>query len=287
MIIDSHQHFWQVGRFDYPWLSPDLGVLYRNYLPDDLRALLAAAGVERTIVVQASPSDAETDFLLDLAARHDFIAGVVGWLDLEDSAFAARLRERQRNPKFVGLRPAVEFIPDDRWLVRPRVLESLRAVAGAQVPLDLIVWPRHLGAVLEMLDRIPNLRCVVDHLAKPDVKGKHFEPWAAVMRRVAEHDSVSCKMSGLLTMADHQRWTFGDVMPYAAHVMECFGPGRVMFGSDWPVSLLASDYATTIELARRACDRADYDAVLGGNAARFYRLGVPTTPAKSTAVTQT
>lgn len=155
MNIDSHQHFWIVGKFDYPWMSPKTGVLYRDYLPSDIEPLLRKACIERTIVVQASPSVAETDWLLQLAKENDFIAGVVGWLDLEAADFAKQFELYRKKPKFVGIRPAVEFLPDASWLATPHVIESLKLIEAADFPFDLIIWPRHLPTVLKMLERVP------------------------------------------------------------------------------------------------------------------------------------
>jgi len=274
--IDSHQHFWRVGAFDYPWLTPALTVLYRDYLPCDLRPQLAPAGVDKTVIVQASPTIAETEWMLELARDNDFVAGVVGWLDFESGSFAADLARLRRNPKLVGLRPAVEFIDDVRWLLRPAVMRNLGVMAGEGVPFDFIVWPRHLQTVLEVVERLPNLRCVIDHLAKPDVKGRSMEPWAGLMSRIAAHPNVRCKLSGLMTQADHERWTARDLQPYFEHVVKSFGPSRLMYGSDWPVSQLASDYATTVRVVKDAlgpqAGAATSDAVFGGNAIRFYEL---------------
>jgi L-fuconolactonase len=275
MNIDSHQHFWRLGAFDYPWLSPSLGLLYRDYLPADLRPLLGQAGIDKTIVVQASPSLEETHWLLALARDNPFIAGVVGWLDLESPDFADQLVRLGRNPLLVGLRPAVEFIDDDRWLLRPKVLKSLGIMAEAGVPLDLIVWPRHLEAVVELVERLPRLRCVIDHLAKPGVRRREMEPWRTWIAKVAGHANVWCKLSGLMTCADPAGWTTSDLQPYFDHVIQAFGPDRLMYGSDWPVSLLASDYATTARVVREALGGVDADAadaVFGHNAGRFYKL---------------
>ena len=219
MKIDSHQHFWIVGKFDYPWMSPSLGVLYRDYLPSDLKPILKSAGIDKTIVVQASPSVVETDWLLELAGQHDFIAGVVGWLDLEDEHFPKQLERYRCNRKFIGIRPAVEFIPDDTWLIKPRVLKSLSLIAETGFPMDLIVWPRHLSSVVEMLRKLPNLRCVVDHLAKPDVKEHKLEPWRQQIAEIAQNKNAFCKLSGILTMADHKNWMVEDIQPYVDHVL--------------------------------------------------------------------
>lgn len=276
MNIDSHQHFWLVGRFDYPWMAAAGPRLQHDFLPADLAPMLRPTGIDKTIIVQASPSAAETEWMLELAAQQDFVEGVVGWLDLERPDFADALARLRDNPLLVGVRPAVEFIDDDRWLLRPAVLRSLQRMAERDVPLDVIVWPRHLPAVLELVERLPSLRCVIDHLGKPDVRGHRIEPWRELMTKIAAHPNVSCKLSGLMTQADHARWTARDLRPYFRHVIEVFGPDRLMYGSDWPVSLLASDYATTVTVVRDALNetaaRHAADAVFGSNAARFYGL---------------
>ncbi len=276
MVIDSHQHFWKVGAFDYPWMSPTLVGLYRDFMPGDLEPLLRASGVDRTILVQASPTAAETDFLLALASGHDFIAGVVGWLDLEADDFSAQLETRLAHERFVGFRPAVEFIQDDRWLAQPRVSKNLAIAEKADVPFDLITWPRHLPAVLEMLAVTPGVRCVVDHLSKPDILNGKMEPWRSLVAEVALHNNVFCKLSGMHAQADHEKGTNADLQPYVEHVLACFGPRRVMFGSDWPVCIRGGNYARTIESLKEILGPQTLQShkadIFGGNAHRFYRL---------------
>jgi len=268
MNIDSHQHFWIVGKFDYPWMSPKLGPLYRDFLPSDLEPLLPKAGIQQTILVQASPSVAETDWFLELAAHNEFIAGVVGWLDLEAVDFAKQFEQYRKKSKFVGIRPAVEFISDDNWLATPRVIESLKIVEAADFPFDLIIWPRHLPTVLRMLTHVPDLRCVVDHLAKPDVKNKQLEPWRTHMAELARHPNVLCKLSGL-DSADRSV-----VRPFVDQVVASFGPRRVMYGSDWPVSLRVCSYEESVGLIRETAASVPEKDLLGGTAARFYKLPV-------------
>lgn len=276
MIVDAHHHLWRVGRGDYHWMSPDMPVLARDYLADDLRPVLRRAGVDRTVVVQAAETEAETDFLLSLAAETDFIAGVVGWLDFEDAAFPAKLEALMRRPKFVGLRPMLQDHADDGYVLRPVVLANLRHLAAAGAAFDILTFPRHLPFVLRMLDAAPDLRAVVDHLSKPPVASGRLEGWAGDMARIAAHPGVFCKVSGLVTEARHQDWAPGDLAPYVRHVLDVFGADRLMFGSDWPVCLLAASYAEVMNAARGILDPL-LDAegmakVFGGNAVRFYRL---------------
>ncbi|QRI66483.1 amidohydrolase family protein (plasmid) [Shinella sp. PSBB067] len=276
MIVDAHHHLWQVGRGDYDWMSPDVPVLARDYLAEDLRPVLRRAGVDRTVLVQAAQTEAETDFLLLLAAQADFVAGVVGWLDFEDAAFPAKLEALMRRPKFVGLRPMLQDHADDGYVLRPAVLANLRHLAAAGAAFDILTLPRHLPFVLRMLDAVPDLRAVVDHLSKPPVASGRLEGWAGDMALIAAHPGVFCKVSGLVTEARHQDWAPGDLAPYVRHVLDVFGADRLMFGSDWPVCLLAASYAEVMNAARGILDPL-LDAegmakVFGGNAVRFYRL---------------
>ncbi|MBN9054043.1 amidohydrolase [Shinella sp. NM-101] len=276
MIVDAHHHLWQVGRGDYDWMSPDVPVLARDYLAEDLRPVLRRAGVDRSVLVQAAQTEAETDFLLLLAAQADFVAGVVGWLDFEDAAFPAKLEALMRRPKFVGLRPMLQDHADDGYVLRPAVLANLRHLAAAGAAFDILTFPRHLPFVLRMLDAVPDLRAVVDHLSKPPVASGRLEGWAGDMALIAAHPGVFCKVSGLVTEARHQDWAPGDLAPYVRHVLDVFGADRLMFGSDWPVCLLAASYAEVMNAARGILDPL-LDAegmakVFGGNAVRFYRL---------------
>ncbi|MCC6863126.1 MAG: amidohydrolase family protein [Bryobacterales bacterium] len=276
MRIDSHQHFWKTSRGDYHWMSPEVPVLCRDYLPEDLRPILSRCGIGRTVVVQAAQTTAETDFLLDLAASCDFIAGVVGWLDMEDASFAAQFERYRRNPRFIGLRPMLQDLDDDAWILRPAVIESLRLVADAGFPFDFLTYTRHLPHVLRALELAPGLRAVIDHISKPEIRAGIMEPWKTLVAEMARHPNVCCKLSGMITEADHRNWTAEDLRPYIEHVVEQFGWERVMFGSDWPVCRLAGDYGQVLAalqgiLAPRM-DEGREAAVFGGNAGRFYRI---------------
>jgi L-fuconolactonase len=276
VIVDAHHHLWRADRGDYHWMSPDVPVLARDYLAEDLRPILRRAGVDRTVVVQAAQTEAETDFLLTLAAEADFIAGVVGWLDFEDVAFPAKLEALMRRPKFVGLRPMVQDIADDSYLLRPAVLANLRHLGAAGLAFDILTFPRHLPVVLRMLDAVPDLRAVIDHLSKPPVASGRLEGWAEDIARIGQHPGVFCKVSGLVTEARHADWAPGDLAPYVRHVLDVFGADRLMFGSDWPVCLLAASYAEVLNAMRSildpVLDSEDMAKVYGANAVAFYRL---------------
>jgi L-fuconolactonase len=275
MRIDSHQHYWKVARGDYHWMTPEAPVLYRDYLPSDLLPVLRRHHISRTIVVQAAQTVAETDFLLDLASSDDSIAGVVGWLDMEDPAFIEQFERYKLHPKFVGLRPMLQDLPDDRWILRPRVVAALEHLAASDFPFEFLTFPRHLPFVHEVLESIPNLRAVIDHVSKPDIRSKTLEPWSRSIAQVAQHPRLFCKLSGMITEADHRRWSDDDLRPYVEHVVACFGFDRLMFGSDWPVCLLAGSYDEVVDALMQILSPLTEDAerkLFGENAARFYKL---------------
>jgi L-fuconolactonase len=283
MIVDSHHHFWRVERGDYHWM-PASGVLARDYLPEDLRPLLGRAGVDRTVLVQAAQTEEETAFLLELADETDFVAGVVGWLDFEDEEFAAKLERLMRRPKFVGLRPMLQDLSDDAYILRPPVIDNLRHLESLDLSFDILTFPRHLPHVLKALDRAPTLRAVVDHISKPPISEGKLDGWAANMTALAAHRNVRCKLSGMVTEADHVSWRPADLDPFVQHVFDAFGEDRLMFGSDWPVCLQAASYAEVLNALHLILDRrltADsFDKVFGQNAVEFYKLKVePWNPA--------
>ncbi|HVL71871.1 MAG TPA: amidohydrolase family protein [Beijerinckiaceae bacterium] len=271
-MIDAHQHFWRLDRGDYGWLGPALAPIHRDFSPDDLARLLALHGIERTILVQAAPTVAETRFLLDVAARTPFVAGVVGWADLSAPDAAATIADLAREARLVGLRPMVQDIADDDWLVRPGLAPAFRALAAHGLVFDALVLPRHLPRLLVVAERHPDLAIVIDHLAKPEIRARRLDPWRAGMAALAARPNVFCKLSGLVTEAK-PGWTGADLRPYVAHVLVAFGPERLMWGSDWPVVDVAGGYdswrAASLALlgGLSAAERA---AVLGGTAARVY-----------------
>jgi L-fuconolactonase len=275
MIIDSHQHFWQVGKFDYPWMSPELGVLYRDYLPELLGPILNENGVAKTILVQASNSLSETEWLLGLADQYQFIAGVVGWVDLTNPDMADHLETFKANAKFKGVRHLVESEPAEDWLVQPAVLRGLQTLEQHGVAYDLLVHTRHLKHVKTVAETCPRLRLVVDHMAKPTIASGEITEWASKLREVAAYPNVSCKVSGLVTEARHNSWQPEDLRPYVEKALEFFGPNRLIFGSDWPVCLLAASYSRVLEtfqsLMRELSDE-ELTMIFGGNAATFYQL---------------
>jgi L-fuconolactonase len=276
MRVDSHQHFWKASRGDYYWMTPEVPILQRDYYPENLKPSLAKHHIDKTILVQAAPTVEETDFLLGLAQRHDFVAGVVGWLDLEGKDFAKQFAAYRQKPKFIGIRPMLQDLSEDDYILKPAVLESLQLTARAGFPFDFLTYTRHLPYVLRALDKAPNLRAVVDHISKPEIREQKMEPWKSLVRELAQNPNVYCKLSGMITEADHAKWKPDHLRPYVDHVVECFGFERVMFGSDWPVCLLAGSYDQVIETLRTlldpVLDEVYEAAVFGGNAARFYKV---------------
>ncbi len=273
--VDSHHHFWDLGRFDYDWMPQEPSVLRRNYLPGDLAPILERNGVGRTVLVQAHASVEEAEFLLELATSTDFVAGVVAWVDLTSPDVGRALDRLSRGGPLVGVRHMVEADPDVAWLSRDAAVRGLREVASRGLAYDLLVKPPHLKYIPQLAERVPDLRMVVDHIAKPPIASGQMEPWARDLGAVAGIPGVYCKISGMVTEADHSAWTVDDLRPYVARVVEQFGPARLMWGSDWPVCLLASDYDGVRGAAIEALGPMTDDersGVMGGNAAEFYRL---------------
>ncbi|UKS28689.1 amidohydrolase family protein [Paenibacillus sp. HWE-109] len=276
MRIDAHQHYWLTERGDYGWLAPEQGILFEDYMPERLADARQRYHFEHTIVVQAAPTVAETEFLLSLYEEHDSIAGVVGWLDLDSPHFPEQYAKLRKHRGFVGFRPMLQDLEDD-WILRPRVLDHLERVVEDEFPLDLQLRPRHLPYILELLRRFPTLRAVVDHAAKPFIAAGLIEPWKSQLTELAAFPHIMCKLSGLVIEANHPVWRWEDLAPYVHAVVEMFGPHRIMFGSDWPVCLLASSYDEVYEALLQALpahlSEEAQAALFGDNAARFYGVG--------------
>ncbi len=278
--IDSHHHFWDPDRATYPWMTDDLAPIRRRFGPADLRPLIDGMRISRTILVQTRSSTNETEEFIATAAAERFIAGVVGWVDLTDPAVAdeiARLRAAPGGDRLVGIRHQVQDEPDPEWLARPDVRRGLAAVASAGLAYDLLVRPRELSAAFDAAAALPDLRFVVDHIGKPRIAAAEMEPWAGRIRSMAELPNVACKLSGLVTEAAWGSWTTVDLHPYVDAVLDAFGPERLMFGSDWPVCLLAASYDRVVSADREllAALSADERArIFGVTAMEVYGLDV-------------
>src|SRR5258706_10322993 len=274
MRIDSHQHFWDPARRTYPWMGYELDAVRRRFGPEDLEPLLQQASIDRTIVVQTVSSVRETGEFLSTAETHVFIAGVVGWIDLTDRTAARTIAQLKAGPggdRLVGIRHQLEDEADEEWLLRPDVDSGLSAVEDARLVYDLLVRKRELGAATEAVRRHPRMQFVLDHCAKPPVmRSGPDRPWQDAMSRLAELPNVACKISGLVTEAEVTGWSAEEIAPYIELTLTWFGRERCMFGSDWPVCLLAASYEQVVGVVSAVV--GDDAEVFGGVAAKVYRL---------------
>lgn len=241
MTIDAHQHFWDIARGDYDWLTQDLGSIYRNFLPQDLKPILDALGIKATIAVQAAETLAETQFLLDIAQDHDWVIGVVGWVDFDDARVVDQIAAFSQNPKFIGVRPMIQSIQDTNWILGDQMHDGVKELIQRDISFDALVKPPHLDALITFLDRYPDLRVIVDHCAKPRIDLNEFDDWARKVTDIAHRPNTFCKLSGLMTEAGTEP-SFEKLHPYMSHIQRCFGHDRILFGSDWPVMTLAGTY---------------------------------------------
>jgi len=279
-IVDAHHHLWDLGVRDQDWITgAALAPLRRDFLAGDYQPLAGQNGVGASVVVQTVTVPGETPELLALAATSDLIAGVVGWADLTAAGLADRIAELSNGPggnKLVGLRHQVQSEPDPRWLTRADVLRGLAAVAGAGLVYDLVITAGQLPAAARAAAAVPGLLFVLDHLGKPAIASGSAQPWERDLRRLAALPNTACKLSGLVTEADWTRWQVADLRPYAEVALDAFGPGRMMFGSDWPVCTLAASYGEVLQTARDLTGHlsdAEREAIFAGTATRVYRLG--------------
>jgi L-fucono-1,5-lactonase len=273
--IDSHQHFWRYDAAEYGWIDDSMAALRRDFLPANLRQEMLYAGMDACVAVQARQTLEETRWLLDLAGRHPFVAGVIGWVDLQADDAAEQLDQFAAHPKFIGVRHIVQAETDDRFMLLPRFCRGISLLADRNLTYDILIYPKHLSIAAELVSRFPRQRFVLDHLAKPDIRSGERLEWEKGIRELAACPSLVCKLSGLVTEADWGRWTPDAIRPYLDVAFECFGADRLLVGSDWPVCTLAADYARVISLVdeyiagRPAAER---NAVMGGNAARLWHL---------------
>lgn len=276
-VIDAHHHFWQRSQpFDYRWLdAPGHEAIAGDFLPADLLPHLKTAGIDRTVLVQTQHALDENRWALSLAAQHDFIAGVVGWVDLASPQCEAQLLEFKDQPKFVGVRHITQDEPDDDFIVRPAVLTGLKVLERHHVPFDLLFYVKHLKHAVTVARHVPGLPLVIDHLSKPKIKQQSFDDWRPAFEAAAACPNMFCKLSGMVTEADHANWTVQDLKPYVEIALDLFGPERLMFGSDWPVCELAGSYQQVIDGLKQALgplSRSETAAIFGETARKFYKL---------------
>ena len=275
MRIDAHQHFWSLEKFTYPWMPEGEGVLRRDYLPADLAPILEEHRFDGSIAVQATTDAGEAGWLLSLTDKNQFLKGVVAWADLTSSNFPGELDKLQRHPRFVGVRHPVHDEEDQRWLLREDVLANLGELARRGIPYDLLLRPMHLALVPLVAERVPDLRMVIDHLAKPFIADHLLDGWAEDLAEAAKLPQVYCKLSGMITEASPQTWKPQDLAPYIRHALDVFSPERCMFGSDWPVCRLAGSWKQVLASFTQACGplpQETRDKLLGETASEFYRL---------------
>ncbi|MDO8188188.1 amidohydrolase family protein [Conexibacter sp. JD483] len=277
--VDAHQHVWDIESGGYPTLAALPAPANRTYEPAELLPQLVASGIDATVLVQAEDHHEDTAAMLAHAREHDWIAGVVGWLPLLDpQATAARIADWAQEPLLVGMRHLIHDEPDPQWLLQPQVIESLKLLARAGIPYDVVaVLPEHLALVPRIARRVPGLKLVIDHLAKPPIAAGGWEPWATLLAEAAAVPGVHAKVSGLNTAADPQTWDADALRRYVDHALDCFGADRLMFGGDWPIARLAGEYADVVrETGALLADLppADQAAIWGGTAERFYGLRI-------------
>ena len=301
MRVDAHQHFWRIADGRCRWLTPDLSPIYRDFGPDDLRPLLRRRNISATVLVQAADCDAETDWLLEVATESSTKAtesgteagrvgagwvgvgaGVVGWADFASESAPSRLRELSERPGLVGVRPMIQDIPDAGWMLRPELTPAFRAVTECGLAFDALVLPKHLDNLTVLLSRFPEMKVVVDHGAKPALRdgASGMREWVPGIWRIAKHPGAHCKFSGLLTEA-RPGAAAGDLRECAEVLLDAFGPERLMWGSDWPVLNLASDYEKWLDITEEllsSLSESERAKVLGETAARFYNLRLPGAP---------
>lgn len=275
MRVDSHQHFWRYHPVRDAWITDEMALLKRDFLPADLLPELRANGIDACVAVQADQSEEETRFLLDLAENHHEVAGVVGWVDLLEDTVEERLAHFSQSRKLRGFRHIVQAEADDRFLMRKEFLRGIGMLSRFGFTYDILIYARHLHVANEFVQQFPEQKFVVDHIAKPQIKARELDGWSRGIRAIARHPNVWCKVSGLVTEADWKRWRASDFRPYLDVVFDAFGVDRLMFGSDWPVCLLGGNYARVkaiVDDYTQSFSAADKDKLFGGNAVRFYGL---------------
>ena len=275
MVIDSHQHFWKYEPIKHSWIDDDMSVIRRDFLPSDLKKVFEENEVDGCVAVQADQTLAETDFLLELANENDFIKGVVGWADLRSEEIDTVLETYHPHKKLKGWRHIVQGEANHNFLMRKDFLRGISFLEKYGYVYDILIFPHQLGATLEFVKQFPHQRFVIDHIAKPYIKDGFFEGWAVLMKEIAKHENVHCKLSGMITEADYDAWTPQQIIPYMDWVLNIFGPNRIMYGSDWPVCLVAGNYAQVKNLVTDFISTlgiSEKSAIMGENAIKFYSL---------------
>jgi L-fuconolactonase len=275
MVIDSHQHFWKYEPVKHSWIDDDMSVIRRDFSPSDLAKVYQENGIDGCVAVQADQTLEETDFLIDLASINNFIKGIVGWVDLRAENIENVLEKYSTDKIVKGFRHVVQGEADHNFLLRPNFSRGISLLEKHNFTYDILVFPHQLGSVLEFVKKFPHQKFVIDHIAKPYIKDGYFEGWATMMTAIGKHKNVSCKMSGMVTEADFNTWTPEQIHPYMDTVLEAFGSKRILFGSDWPVCLVAGNYSKIKKLTTdfiSQLSQIEQNSIMGNNAIEFYNL---------------
>jgi L-fuconolactonase len=277
MNIDSHHHFWKYSAAEYGWIDDAMAVLRRDFLPDDLKREIAHADIHGVVSVQARQSVEETEWLLSLAEKNDFIKGVVGWVPLAEPGVREVIEKIAANPKLRAVRHVVQAEPDDRFILREDFNRGVSVLKDFGLVYDILIFERHLPPSIEFVDRHPKQVFVLDHIAKPRIKENVIEPWRKNIKELARRENVYCKVSGMVTEAGYTTWSEDQLRPYFDTVLEAFGPKRLMFGTDWPVCLAATSYVRWVELVHRVAEKLSVDErawLFGKTAIQAYKLQI-------------
>jgi len=275
MTIDSHQHFWKYEPTKHDWIDDSMAIIRIDFMPSDLQKLYQENGIDGCVAVQADQTLKETNFLIELASENDFIKGIVGWVDLRAENIEEVLKQYNQFEKVKGFRHIVQGEADHNFLLRPNFLRGIAALEKYNFTYDILIFPHQLGAALELVQKFPNQKFVIDHIAKPYIKDGFYAGWANLMLAIGKHKNVYCKLSGMTTEADYQTWSSDQIKPYMDLVLKAFGSDRILFGSDWPVCLVTGNYANTKELVTQfiaPLSSDEQNKIMGQNAINFYNL---------------
>jgi len=275
MTIDAHQHFWKYDSNKHSWIDDSMSVIRQDFMPSDLEKVYDKNGIDGCVAVQADQTLEETDFLIRLSGKHNFIKGIVGWVDLRAENVDSILEKYSKHEKVKGFRHIVQGEEDHNFLLRSDFLRGISFLEKYDLAYDILVFPHQLGATLEFVKRFPHQKFVIDHIAKPYIKDGYFDGWAVLMKEIAKQKNVHCKLSGMITEADFHSWTADQIEPYMDLVLSSFGPDRVMFGSDWPVCLVAGQYEEVKFLTTNFISKlslTEQAKIMGLNAIKFYNL---------------
>ncbi|MBP6686997.1 MAG: amidohydrolase family protein [Lacibacter sp.] len=273
-IIDTHQHFWKYDPVNYSWINDHMQVIRRDFLPGDLAVVINEHKLQGTIAVQADQTEAETDWLLQLATKNDFIQGVVGWVDLRSGNIEERLQHYQQFNKLKGFRHVLQG-EEPSFMLQKGFLNGISKLQQFNFTYDILIFPQHLAAALELVQQFPEQKFVIDHVAKPYIKDGKIDEWKTGMEKLAQHQNIYCKISGMVTEADWKNWTADQLKPYLDVVVNSFGIDRIMYGSDWPVCLVASSYKRWLQTVKdyfASCSEEEQEKVFSCNAINFYNL---------------